>query len=109
MRKLFKKKDRQKHQKMLKPIEVDFDRIDAYVLKKYGLADIKKKDVFILLNLLFMVSGIISIVAFLYGSINAVTVTGGLITLSIGCAIFRMVKINGIKIEEKNEKEETEK
>ena len=140
MRKLKKRKiDR----RMLKPMEVDYDRIDAYILKKYRLADIEKKDVFVLLNLLFMAGGIISIVSFLYESINAVSITGGVVTLIIGFAITTMIKkgaappahegttnsvpgrekektivsthsqfiskINGVKIEEKNEKEEKEK
>ena len=109
MRKLFKKRDRQKDQRMLKPMEVDFDRIDAYIMKKYRLADIKKKDVFVLLNLLFMTGGMISMVSFLYDGINAVSITGGGITLIIGLIIFQMVKRYGVKIEEKNEKEEKEK
>lgn len=109
MRKLFKKRNRQKDQRMLKPMEVDFDRIDAYIMKKYRLADIEKKDVFVLLNLLFMTGGMISIVSFLYDGINAVSITGGGITLIIGFAIFRLANKYGLKIEEKTEKEEKEK
>jgi len=88
---------------MLKPVDVNFDRIDAYVLKKYGLIDIEKKDIFILLNILFMISGIISIVSFLYKSVNAAAVSGGVITVIIGFVIFRMAKKYGKKIEKKEE------
>ena len=70
---------------------------------------IKKEDVFVLFNLLFMAGGIISIVSFLYDGINAVSITGGIVTLIIGFAIFTMIKKYGVKIEEKTEKEEKEK
>ena len=100
---LFKKKERVKVNDMLKPIDVNFDRIDAYILKKYGLADIKKKDIFILLNILFMISGIISIVSFLYKRVTVIAVIAGVITVIIGFVIFRMVKKNGKKIEKKEE------
>ena len=103
MKKLFRKKERMSANNMLKPVDVNFDRIDAYVLKKYGLVDIEKKDIFILLNILFMISGIISIVSFLYKSVNAAAVSGGVITVIIGFVIFRMVKKYGKKIEKKEE------
>ena len=88
---------------MLKPIDGNFDRIDAYVLKKYGLIDTEKKDIFILLNILFMISGIISIVSFLYKNVNVAAVSGCVITVIIGFVIFRMVKKYGKKIEKKEE------
>ena len=103
MIKLFRKKERVKAQNMLKPMEVNFDRIDAYVLRKYGLTDIEKKDVFILLNLLFMTGGIISILSFLYKSVNPVAVIAGLFTAATGFTIFRRVKKYGKKITEKEE------
>jgi len=102
---LFKKKDRVNAQNMLKPIDVNFDRIDTYILKKYCLIDIEKKDIFILLNILFMTAGIMSIVSFLYKNIDPVGVVAGIITVGIGFVIFRMVKKYGKKIEKKEETE----
>jgi membrane associated rhomboid family serine protease len=88
---------------MLKPIDVNFDKMDAYILKKYGLVDIEKKDIFILLNILFMISGVISIVSFLYKSVNVIAAAGGVITVIISFVIFRMAKKYGKKIEKKEE------
>ena len=109
MRKLFKKKDRRKEQVLLKPIEVDFARIDEYILRKYGLKDIKKKDLFMLLNILFLISGVLSIVAFMYKKVNAVSIIGALSAVVLGTIIFRMVKKHGVKIEEKQKKEKEDK
>ena len=106
MKKLFRKKERMNTYNMLKPIDVSFDRMDAYILKKYGLVDIEKKDIFILLNILFMIIGVISIVSFLYKIVNVIAVAGGVITVIISFVIFGMVKKYGKKIEKK---EETEK
>lgn len=108
MRKLFKKKDRKKDQKLLKPIEVDFTRIDNYILRKYGLKDIKKKDLFMLLNILFLISGVLSILVFLYKKVNTVSIIGALIAVVLGTIIFRLVKKYGVKIEEKEKEDKKE-
>jgi hypothetical protein len=90
---------------MLKPIDVNFDRFDAYVLKKYGLADIEKKDVFIILNLIFMTGGVISIVSFLYKAVNPVAVIGSIVSVGTGFVLFKMAKKYGKRIEKKEESE----
>lgn len=114
MRKLFRRKYREQEQKSFKPIEVDYAKIDNFILRKYGLKDIKKKELFMLLNILFMISGVVAILTLLYGGLKIVTGISWAITIALGYIIFRMVKESGIpaegkdeeKIENKKEKED---
>ena len=85
------------------------DDIEEYVLKKYKLKDIKKKDLFVVLNMLFIISGTLTLLVFIYGGVNVVSIIGTLITIFLGTVIFRMVKKYGVKIEEKEKKEKEEK
>lgn len=75
--------------------------IGKWIMNKYRLKDIKHRDLFELLNFAFIGIGGITITIFLHKKVNAVSLTGAVITIVLGAIIFRMVKKYGVKIEEK--------
>jgi Ca2+/Na+ antiporter len=78
-------------------------------LRKYGLKDIKKKELFMLLNILFMIDGVVAILSLLYGGLKIVTGISWVIAMVLGYIIFRMVKESGTPSEEKDEEKIEEK
>ncbi len=84
-------------------IQVDYDKIDRYILGKYGLQDIAKKEWFLLFNILFMLFGVTTVVMYLNNGITIVVVAGALVTGAIGYIITRMVKRYGVRKENKQD------
>ena len=92
-----------------KQIKIDYEKIDNFILRRYGLKDIKNKELFLFLNILFILCGVLTAAMFMYKMINIVNIIGAPITVILGTVIFRMVKKYGVKIEEKEKKEKEEK
>jgi len=76
--------------------------IEKYLLSKYQLADIRNRHFLTLLHLAFFLAGVITLVLFFYRQVNALSQTGGAITLVLGVLIFRFIKKYGIRKPDKS-------
>jgi hypothetical protein len=105
------RKDRKKAIKVLVPtllneLEKRMDNtktpdMGKWIMNKYRLKDIKNRDLFELLNFAFIAIGAVTVTIFLHKKVNAVSLTGAVITIVLGTLIFWMVKKYGVRAEEK--------
>jgi hypothetical protein len=96
---LFKRRKEKKEKPKPVEIKIDYDRIDNFFLRRYGLQDIEHKASFLALNILFFFSGVISLVVFLYGKVNILNIVGTPVTVLAGLGIFRKAKKYGVKLD----------